>query len=100
MQKFERFSDISKFCVGYRFSSVNLIPRKPYKARVIFRVDHYFLNRIEKRSEVDYLDGVSNRQDGFATDSPVEEDGFELAVPLREGKGCGQPLRQALPFRA
>jgi hypothetical protein len=36
----------------------------------------------------------------WKTDSPLEEDGFELAVPLREGKGCGQPLRQALPFRA
>src|SRR5215468_10052600 len=30
----------------------------------------------------------------FAADSPLEEDGFELAVPPRIGKGCRQP-RQA-----
>ena len=29
----------------------------------------------------------SNRQNGFATDSPVEENGFEISVPRQIGSG-------------
>jgi hypothetical protein len=31
----------------------------------------------------------------FATDSPLEEDGFD-SRSLREGKGCGQPLQASI----